>query len=224
MKRLWIILALLLTACATPTEPSPPPDTPTPTQPTPTQTPTSPTNTPTLAASDTPPGPLGLWALLFDAQQAWREVGIDAAGLPPVDLRPEMVEADDCPVDCAGFFYPTESGAVELTITMIAFEDEDGASMRVGDQAQDLLANGAREVALSDTAVGIDYLPDGYRVFYLDQSWSVLAPYGSIFVGVTLEWTVEYDQPLPEDDIISFSHVTAQAASAQIEKLIEAGY
>lgn len=224
MKQFWIITALLLSACATPTEPPPPIDTPTPTLPTNTPTATSPTNTPTIAPSNTPAGPLGLWALLFDAQQAWREVGIDATGLPPIDLRPEMVEAGDCPVDCAGFFYPTESGALELTISMIAFEDEAGAIERVGNLAHDFLADGAREVALSETAVGVDFLPDGYRVFYLDQSWSVLAPYGSIFVGITLEWTLEYDQPLPEDDIISFSHVTAQATSAQIEKLIEAGY
>jgi hypothetical protein len=221
MKRLWIVLTLLLAACATPTGPPPHPDTPTPTQFSTTPALPAPAQTSTIQPTETPSG---LAALLFDAQQAWHETHIDAAGLPPIDLRPGLIESGDCPLDCAGFFYPTESGALEMTITLIAFEHESGASEKVRLLAQEYIAGDAREVKLSENAVFVDFLPDGYRVFYYDQSWFVFAPYGNIFVGVILKWTLEYDQPLPEDDIISFSHVTAEVASAQIERLVEAGY
>lgn len=221
MRQLWILLALMLAACATPTEPPPLPDTPTPAQPTTTPTLASPTETSTTQPTETPSG---LSGLLFDAQQAWHESHIDATGLPPIDLRSDLVESGDCPLDCAEFFYPTDSGVLEMTITLIAFEHEAEASEKVSELAQEHLANGAREVTLSDNAVFVNFLPEGYRVFYLDQSWSVFAPHESIFVSVILEWTLEYDQPLPEDDIISFSHLTAEVASAQIERLIEAGY
>jgi hypothetical protein len=220
MRQLWIILALLLSACATPTEP--PTDTPILPSPTNTPTATTPSDTPAPEPTQTPT-PSGLSTVMISADQVSQTTHSRLSDTI-VDIRSGLIESGMCEIDCAGTRFTTESGTLEYTVYMIAFEEEADAAELVNSRLNDSMGDGAEEITWPEYELGLDYLPDGSHAVYLDHHWFVFANHGNIFVGVNLINPPFIGYPDSPDDVISLSVICSRLVSDQVEALIEAGY